>query len=299
MLIREILEARRPSFSFEFFPPKETKGWDRLFKTVEELIPLEPAYVSVTYGAGGSTRERTHELVERIVGNTELDVVAHLTCISATDREIGSILERYERIGVHNILALRGDIPDDVVHPEHSAFRHASDLVQFIKSRFPSMGVGVAGFPEGHPDMPNRLREIELLKAKIDAGADYIVTQMFFDNRDFYDFRDRCRLNGINAPIIAGIMPITSRKNLGRMADLAAGARFPATLLKAVARAKSVEAVKHIGVHWATTQISDLLYNDVPGVHLYTLNRSGASTDICRSLGLDTYRIPASGDAAG
>lgn len=292
MLIREILDARHPSFSFEFFPPKDGKGWDRLFRSISDLIPLEPAYVSVTYGAGGSTRERTHELVERIVRDTDLEVVAHLTCVSASESDIGSILERYNKIGVHNILALRGDIPVDVPHPETGGFSYAADLVRFIRKNFPSMGVGVAGFPEGHPDTPNRLREIDLLKDKIEAGADYIVTQMFFDNRDFYDFRDRCRLNGIHVPIIAGIMPITSRRNLTRMAELAAGARFPATLLKAVARARDENAVKHIGVHWSTTQISDLLYNDVPGVHLYTLNRSRASMDICRSLGLDSYNLP-------
>jgi methylenetetrahydrofolate reductase (NADPH) len=295
MKIREILEDRQPSFSFEFFPPKTQKGWGTLFRTIEDLIPLEPAYVSVTYGAGGTTRERTHELVERIVGETDLEVVAHLTCVGSSEREIGEILERYSKVGVHNILALKGDIPmGGGDEPPANGFQFASDLVRFIRKNFPDMGVGVAGFPEGHPDTPNRLREIEFLKAKTDAGADYIVTQMFFDNRDFYDFRDRCRISGINVPIIAGIMPITSRKTMVRMAELAAGARFPATLLKAIARATTDAAVKNIGVHWATTQISDLLYGDVAGVHLYTLNASGASMEICKSLGLDSYRIPAS-----
>lgn len=294
MKIREILETTKPSFSFEFFPPKHKKGWDALFRSIADLIPLEPAYVSVTYGAGGATRERTHQLVERIVRETSLEVVAHLTCVGSTESEIGEILERYSEIGVHNILALKGDVPKNVGHVAAHDFPYAVDLIRFIRHNFPDMGIGVAGFPEGHPDTPNRLQEIEYLQEKVGAGADYVVTQMFFDNRDFYDFRDRCRLAGIHVPIIAGIMPITSRRTMVRMAELAAGARFPAALLKALARAATDEAVKHIGVHWATTQISDLLYSDVAGVHLYTLNSSDASREICKSLGLDTYRIPAS-----
>ena len=152
----------------------------------------------------------------------------------------------------------------------------------------PQTGIGVAGFPEGHPQMPNRLKEIENLKIKIDSGADYIVTQMFFDNRDFYDFRDRCVLAGIKVPIIAGIMPITSRKGMERMAEFAAGARFPAPLIRAISRADD-EFVRRVGVQWATEQIRDLIDNDVKGVHLYTLNHSRSSIRICESLGLTSY----------
>jgi methylenetetrahydrofolate reductase (NADPH) len=170
-------------------------------------------------------------------------------------------------------------------------FPHAADLVAYIRKQYPHFSIGVAGFPEGHPATPNRLREIELLKAKVEAGADYIVTQLFFDNRDYFDYMARLRLAAINVPVVPGIMPITSRHGMGRMADLAAGARFPAPLLRAVSRARDDEAVGRVGTHWATAQIAELLYADVTGIHLYTLNNSSSTIDICRNLGLDSYRV--------
>jgi methylenetetrahydrofolate reductase (NADPH) len=289
MLVRDILAARTPRFSFEFFPPKEESGWETLFVAIAELTPLKPAYVSVTYGAGGSTRDRTQRLLVRIRRETGLAVVSHLTCVGADRAEIGAILGGYAASGVQNILALRGDPPkgqEDFRHPENG-FAFAADLVAFIKSSFPGMGVGVAGFPEGHPATPNRLLEMDHLKAKIDAGADYIVTQLFFDNRDFYDFRERCRLAGITVPIIAGIMPLTSRSGMVRMAELAAGSRIPAPLLRAVQRAVSDEYVEKVGVHWASEQIRDLLDNNIAGVHFYTLNQSRQVLDIFRNLGVE------------
>ncbi|MHB1015528.1 MAG: methylenetetrahydrofolate reductase, partial [Desulfurivibrionaceae bacterium] len=191
--------------------------------------------------------------------------------------------------GVENILALRGDPPKgqaDFVQPR-DGFAHAADLVSFIKENFPRMGVGVAGFPEGHPATPNRLLEMDYLKAKVDAGADYIVTQLFFDNRDFYDFRDRCALAGITVPIIAGLMPITTKSGMVRMAELAAGARIPAALLRALDRARSDEQVEKVGVHWATEQVRDLLDNEVRGIHFYTLNHSRQALEIYQSLGVE------------
>lgn len=288
MLVKDILARQQPTFSFEFFPPKTEEGLERLLLSIAELIPLKPAYISVTYGAGGTTREHTHNLVVRIQKETNLTVVSHLTCVGHSRDEIRSILERYHQHGVENILALRGDPPKgqvDFVEPE-DGFSHAADLVAFIKKHFPSMCIGVAGFPEGHPATPNRLLEIDYLKAKVDSGADYIVAQLFFDNRDFYDFCERCELAGINVPIIAGIMPITSRQGMTRLAELAAGSRIPAKLLKAVARADGEENVANVGVHWATEQVRDLVDNGVRGIHFYTLNNSVEVLKIYGALGV-------------
>jgi len=287
MLIKDILSSDQPVFSFEFFPPKTPDGWDDLFNTVSELVPLHPAYVSVTYGAGGGTRERTHNLVDRISNETDLTVAAHLTCVGSTRDEIKEILTRYNEGKTHNILALRGDPPKGQTEWTETpgGFAYATDLVAFIKEHFPHFGVGVAGFPEGHPATPNRLNEMEYLKAKVDAGADYICTQLFFDNRDFLDFRDRCRLAGIDVPIIAGIMPVSSRKGMQRMADLAAGSRFPAPMLRAVANAPD-DDISAFGIHWATEQVRELIDQQVDGIHFYTLNKAKATRRIYETLQL-------------
>ena len=296
MHINDILERRRTTFSFEFFPPKTPKSSDALFDNIRKLEPLKPSFVSVTYGAGGSTRDLTHDLVLRLKRETSLDPVPHLTCVCHSEADIRSIIERYASEGVSNILALGGDPPRDLANYDRAkdAFQHAADLVRFIRKIGDEgghadprgFGIGVAGFPEGHPATPNRLLEIDYLKAKMDAGADYICTQLFFDNHDFYDFRDRCELAGITAPIIAGIMPISSTQGMSRMAELAGGARFPAALLRALKRAgDDTEAVKRVGVHWAAEQCRDLLDNHVRGVHLYTLNHSAATRQIYHSLG--------------
>lgn len=287
MLVKDILATTNITFSFEFFPPKTDLGWERLFQNIADLKSLAPSWVSVTYGAGGSTRENTHNLVVRIIQETDLTVVSHLTCVGSTNNEINAILERYNRHGIENILALRGDPPvGETWSPNERCYCHAADLVATIKQQYPGMCVGVAGFPEGHPATPNRLLEIEYLKAKVDAGADYIITQLFFDNRDFYDFRERCELAGIKVPIIAGIMPVLSKAGMMRIAEIAAGARIPARLLKAVERAESDAYVEKVGVHWATEQVRDLIDNDVRGVHFYTLNAARATLQIYESLGV-------------
>jgi len=287
MLVKDILACTRPSFSFEFFPPKTEPGWERLFQNIAALMPLCPSWVSVTYGAGGSTRENTHNLVARISRQTDLTVVSHLTCVDSARDEIRAILRRYHSEGIRNILALRGDPPlGRAWEAGADGFQRARDLVVFIKTEVPDMCVGVAGFPEGHPDTPNRLKEIEYLKAKVDAGADYIITQLFFDNRDFFDFRERCEIAGITAPIIAGVMPVLSAAGMARIADVAAGARIPARLLRAVARAEADEYVEKVGVHWATEQVRDLIDNGVSGVHFYTLNTARATLKIYESLGV-------------
>jgi methylenetetrahydrofolate reductase (NADPH) len=294
MHIRDILKAHPTTFSFEFFPPKTDRASEELFANISQLQQLQPSFVSVTYGAGGSTRERTHDLIVRIQEETDLTAVSHLTCVCHTLEELGAILDRYAASGIENILALRGDPPRDKPDYDRSrdAFQYADGLVAYVRSRKNTsdgrgFGVGVAGFPEGHPDTPNRLKEIDNLKRKVDAGADYICTQLFFCNDDFYDFRARCEHAGINVPIIAGIMPITSKEGMIRMAELALGARFPARLQRSVDRAgNDPEAVAKVGIHWATEQCRDLLDNNVRGIHFYTLNRSDATRRIYENLGV-------------
>jgi methylenetetrahydrofolate reductase (NADPH) len=302
MHIQDIFAKEGPTFSFEFFPAKTADGIESLYETISELEAYDPSFVSVTYGAGGSTRELTHDLVVRLKNTTSLDPIPHLTCVCHQEADIQSILERYAAAGVGNILALGGDPPRDLKNyvKSNDAFQHAADLVRYLRnfSGHPDrrgFGIGVAGFPEGHPATPNRLKEMDYLKAKVDEGADYIVTQLFFHNDDFHDFRDRCELAGIRVPIIAGIMPVTSTKGMERMADLAAGARFPAKLIRALRRAgDDPDSVEKVGIHYATEQCSDLLENEVAGIHFYTLNKSHATREIYANLGIRAARpVPA------
>ena len=220
------------TFSFEFFPPKTDHASKELFATIAHLQALQPSFVSVTYGAGGSTRERTHDLVVRIQRETMLTAVSHLTCVCHNQDEIAAILDRYAESAIEKSLPWAATRPRNMPDYDRSrdAFQYADQLVGFVRAHRGSpdsrgFGIGVAGFPEGHPSTPNRLKEMDYLKGKVDAGADYICTQLYFSNFDFYDFRERCDLAGIRVPIIAGIMPITSKENLIRMAELALGAR--------------------------------------------------------------------------
>ena len=280
----------KQTISFEFFPPKTVQGAENLVQRVKsDFMPLNPSYVSITYGAGGTTSELTKKTILRLKEETNLKIVSHLTCVGSSRSDIRALLDEYNELGIHDILALRGDPPNGGIDfvPAENGFKFAADLVGFIKTNYPHMGVGVAGFPEGHPATPNRLTELDNLKAKVDSGADYICTQLFFDNRDFYDFRERCELIGINVPIIAGIMPVVSQSNMERIAQLSLGARIPAGLLKAMNRTTSDEAAERVGIHWATHQSLDLLENGVDGIHFYTLNKSRATLEIFRFLGID------------
>jgi methylenetetrahydrofolate reductase (NADPH) len=293
MHIQDIFRQHPTTFSFEFFPPKTDAASEELFATIARLQALQPSFVSVTYGAGGSTRERTHDLVVRIERDTNLTAVSHLTCVCHSREEMEQILDRYAQSGVENVLALSGDPPKDRGSYDRAkdAFRYAEELVKFVRGRANcrdprGFGVGVAGFPEGHPGTPNRLKEMDYLKRKVDAGADYVCTQLFFDNRDFYDFRDRCDLAGIKVPIVAGVMPITSKAGMEKMAELALGARVPAALLRTISRCADDAAVARVGVHWATEQCRDLLDHQVRGIHFYTLNKSDATRQIYENLGV-------------
>jgi methylenetetrahydrofolate reductase (NADPH) len=298
MHVRDFFETNPSTFSFEFFPPKTPDAADQLYRTIHELEALKPQFVSITYGAGGSTRDLTHDLVVRLKQEGAVDPFPHLTCVCHSEAEIRQILERYAAAGISNIIALGGDAPK-VGGADHDrskdAFQNAAGLVGFIQ-KFNAegghpdrrgFGIGVAGYPEGHPGTPNRVKEMDYLKQKVDAGADYICTQLFFNNDDFYDFRDRCGLAGIKVPIVAGIMPITSIAGMNRMAEMAQGTRFPAPLIRAVNRCGGdPESVRRVGVHWATEQCRDLLDHHVRGVHFYTLNRSSATREVFLNLGV-------------
>ncbi len=287
MNISEVFKHPGTHFSFEFFPPKTEADSEQLFQSIKELSVIQPSFVSVTYGAGGSTRNLTCELVVRLQRETKLSVVAHLTATGSSRAEIHALLEKYAAAGIENLMVLRGDPPKGMTtfKPAPDGFAYAAEMVAYIKRNFPHFGIGVAGYPEGHCETPNRLKEMNYLKAKVDNGADYICTQLFFDNRDFYDFRERCELAGIRIPILAGIMPITSRHGMNRMAELAGGARIPARLLRAMSRAEDDHAVERIGIHWATEQAFDLYDNNAAGIHFYTLNRSKPTLKIYEILG--------------
>lgn len=296
MHIQDILQRSKPSVSFEFFPPNTTEGRDRLNDTISQMGLCRPDFVSITYGAGGSTRDATRQLVEHVKRATALDPVPHFTCVNHRREDIDAVLTQYAALGVSNLLALRGDVPKGLPGHDHRSDYcvQCADLVRHMQAfnqqgTHPDkrgFGIGVAGFPEGHPATPNRIVEMDHLKAKVDAGADYICTQLFFDNRDFLDFRERCELAGIKVPILAGILPVTSLTGLRRMAQLAGGARVPARLLKAFHRVQNDPAAVHeIGLHHAAEQCLDLLHHDVAGLHFYTLNQAAPTLEILRRVG--------------
>lgn len=286
--------ASGPTLSLEFFPPKSPEAERTLQESLTALEPLEPAFVSVTYGAGGSTRDLTEGLVKRLRQHAAWNPIPHLTCIGHRESEVMALLTRYAAAGVSNILALRGDLPAGQTGGTGGDFAQAADLVRFIK-RFNEQGIhpdargfgiGVACYPEGHPATPNRLLEMDHLKAKVDAGADYLCTQAFFDNHDFHDFRERCALAGIDAPVVAGVLPLSSAGMMKRMAGLISGARYPARLIKALRRTdEDAESFRKAALHHAAEQCADLLHHDVDGVHFYTLNQSGPVGDIMQRTG--------------
>jgi methylenetetrahydrofolate reductase (NADPH) len=285
MRIVDKLGGKSPAISFEFFPPKDQEGVDRLFSTVAELAPFAPAYVSVTYGAGGSTRQLTVELVGRIQRDVGIEAMAHLTCVGAPQTELASVLDQLQQAGVGNVIALRGDPPKGstsfVTH--EGGFSNASQLVSFVKARG---GFCIAGacYPEKHPEATSPDVDLEHLKRKVDAGAEFLITQLFFDNADYFAFVERARSAGIKVPIVAGIMPITNVSQIKRFTAMC-GARMPASLMQELEPiAADADAVGEFGVEYATAQCRELLERGVPGIHFYTLNRSKATVQILRRL---------------
>ena len=286
MRICDLLGSNGPVFSFEFFPPKTEAGEQSLYETIERLRELQPTFVSVTYGAGGSTRDKTLELVRRIKHEIGIEAMAHLTCVGAGRDEIVAVLERLAATGMENVLVLRGDPPRDqaaFVRPAHG-FGFAAELVQFIGERGFEFCLGGACYPEGHVECRDRERDLTHLKHKVDCGLQFVITQLFFDNADYFAFVKRARARGILVPIIAGIMPIT---NLGQIERFTAmcGARIPENLR---ARLEAVrhddEAVRAVGIDHATAQCRELLDANAPGIHFYTLNQSTATRAIFERL---------------
>lgn len=285
MRIDRLFKLGLPTLSFEFFPPKSETGFTQLYQTIDELHPLSPSYVSVTYGAGGSTRQKTVDLVERIQNELAIRSMAHLTCVGHTADEIGSILDTLWNSGIRNVLALRGDPPagQSQFTATEGGFANSSELVRYIRARH-DFCIGVAGYPEGHPQCLNRTRDLEHLAQKVDNGGNFIITQLFFDNADFYRFRDTARSMGIKVPIVAGLMPILNVAQTKRFVSMC-GAKIPQALLTRLEGLEAnPEAVYAAGIEYAIRQCEDLLANDVDGIHFYTLNKSKATVDICRAL---------------
>ena len=285
MKIIDVLKQDKPAFSFEFFPPKDNDGFDKLFETIDNLKPLNPAFVSVTYGAGGSTRSKTIDLVGRIKKEIGLESMAHLTCVGHNSDEILNVLESIKKQNVDNVLALRGDPPAGEINftKPNNGFGHAVELVQFICERF-SFCIGVAGYPEGHPESSNREEDLFHLKKKVLAGASFIVTQLFFDNKYYFEFVASLRKIGVDVPVIPGIMPIVNLKQIKRFIKMC-GATIPHDLMVRLEEAQDdPESVCQIGIDHAANQCRKLLMQGAPGIHFYTLNRSRATLSVLERL---------------
>jgi methylenetetrahydrofolate reductase (NADPH) len=284
MKIIDKLRAQGPSFSFEFFPPKDEEGQARLLETVSHLSSYEPTYVSVTYGAGGSTRRLTLDLVCRIKQEAGIETMAHLTCVGAPRSAIAELLDLLQEAGIENVLPLRGDPPrgSEQFQAVPGGFAYASELVAFIRSRYDFCLAG-ACYPEKHPEAADAASDLYHLVHKVRAGVDFLITQLFFDNRDYFDFVTRAREAGIAHKIIPGIMPITNLSQVKRFTAMI-GARIPLDLLRRLEAAKSDAEVRSIGVEHAISQCRALLQNGAPGIHFYTLNRSTATVQVLKAL---------------
>lgn len=284
--IRTRLNPSKPCFSFEFFPPKTPEGEKQLWETLEDLRSLEPGFVSVTYGAGGSTRDRTIELVSHIKERTGIEAMAHLTCVGHTKEEIADVLGRLAKARIENVLALRGDPPKGQTSFQRTegGFGYAGELVEYVQQQHPGFCIGGAAYAEGHPETASREADLKHLKAKVDAGCDFLITQLFFDNAFYFDFVERARRVGINVPIVPGIMPITNVEQVNRFVRMC-GATVPMRLQIELEKVKDdPTAVMQLGVAHATVQCLELLQRGVPGIHFYTLNRSPASRMIVTAL---------------
>lgn len=285
MKIKNLLETRQPVISFEFFPPKTDEGHANLMAAIAQLKELGPSYVSMTYGAGGSTRGKTVALVSKIKHEIGLEAVAHLTCVGHSQAELADVLSELNDNGIENILALRGDPPKGSATfvTAKDGFTYASQLVSFIRKKF-DFCLGVAGYPEKHVESPSLDQDLAHLKEKAAAGADFIVTQLFFDNQDYFAFVDRLRAMGVPQPVVAGIMPITDFDQIRRFTSMC-GARLPEALSQKMEAANGdKEQVAEIGVSHAVAQCRELLKRGAPGIHFYTLNKSHATQAIFRRL---------------
>lgn len=287
MQIRDLLGSGRPSFSFEFFPPKSDEAVAQLERTISELSELDPSFVTVTYGAGGTTREKTIDIVSRIKRETGIEAMAHLTCVGSTRDELREVLDRLVDGGIENILALRGDPPkgETSFTAVEGGFSYAWELVRFIREQYADrLSIGGAGYPEKHVECANPAVDLARLKHKVDQGLDFITTQLFFDNRVYFEFVERARSIGITVPIVPGIMPITNASQVERF-TVSCGATLPFKLAAELDRRRNDQrSVQQLGVAHATAQCIELLMGGAPGIHFYTLNRSTASAEIFAQL---------------
>jgi methylenetetrahydrofolate reductase (NADPH) len=283
-----IADADGPVFSFEFFPPKSDEGEANLRAALSDLRELEPAFASVTYGAGGSTQDRTLEITKWLKADLGIEAMAHLTCVGASADQLRGTLTDLEAAGIENVLALRGDAPAGATewtpHPE--GLRYSAELVELIHSEFPEFGIGAAAFPEVHPEAADPLSDLQYLKVKVDHGTGFLITQLFLDNEAYFRFVDAARFAGVEVPILPGIMPITNVAQIKKITGMC-GATIPPALLSELERhADNPEAVAELGVAYATLQCAELLANGAPGIHFYTLNRSLATRAILTALKL-------------
>ena len=288
MKIASLFGRGTPVVSFEFFPPKTAEGVEQLYRTAEELRPCRPSFVSVTYGAGGSTRDRTIELVTRIQRELGMVTMAHLTCVGSTRTEIGETLRRLHDGGIRNILALRGDPPkgETEFRPTPDGFRYASELVAFVRESKFDFCIGAACYPEGHVENRNLETDLQNLVTKVNAGADFLVSQLFFDNEDYRAFVRRARSAGVNIPVVPGLMPVTNVSQIERFTQMC-GSRIPQELYRRLRIvASDPAAVVATGVQWCVDQGRALLRDGAPGLHFYTLNRSSATLAVHAALGL-------------
>jgi methylenetetrahydrofolate reductase (NADPH) len=285
--VRELLATGEPSFSFEFFPPKDDAGADQLWRSLRELEPLHPTFVSVTYGAGGSTRDRTVDITRRIARETSMTPMAHLTCVGHSRTELRSIIGAYADAGIRNVLALRGDPsdgPGSPWTPTPGGLEHASELVELVRS-LGDFSVGVAAFPEGHREAASLEDDVRVLRCKQDAGAEFAITDMFFRADDYVGLLDRAAARGVTIPVLPGIMPITNLRQVQRMAELS-GREVPREVVDRVSRSDHPAAVRAAGIEVAAELCQALLAAGAPGLHFYTLNRSRATREIWSDLRL-------------
>ena len=286
--IIELLASSDPALSIELFPPKSQEGVETLVDAATRIASRKPDFVSVTYGAGGSTRDLSASVSQRMKNDIGLQVMPHLTCVGSTKEELEKIVDGFHRDGYRNIMALRGDPPKEqeaFVRTE-GGFSYASDLVAFIKSRHPDICLGIAGYPEKHPEAPSMESDLDALKIKVDAGGSFMTTQLFFDNSLFFQYVEKVRSRGIQIPIVPGIMPVLSLKQIKRITQLCQS-RLPRSLESKLSKVESdPEAVRQVGVEWASAQIEDLLANSVPGIHIYALNRARSAIEL-----IDTARL--------
>ena len=293
MKIRDLLKEKR-TISCEFFPPREADGIPNVLRAIDRVRAYQPDFVSVTYGAGGSTRAFTEEITMHIKRETGLEVMAHLTCVAQTREDIHGVLERLDENGIENIIALRGDPPQgqpDFV-PVTGGFEHATGLIKHIRQNF-QFGLAGACYPEGHVESPDIRKDIEYARLKVEEGADFLVTQLFYDNSHFFEFIDRAAKAGINVPIVPGVLPILTTAQIRRFTGLC-GATIPAELDRQLEKyAGDDDAVRELGIEYATKQVRELWDSGVPGVHFYVLNRSYSVSKILDNLGIEGHTAEA------